>query len=145
VIGVVVLLVLAAAGAVIGIRHLYFLLDRPGGTTCSMRVAEGACAGLGPRFHAGYAGPQMRDLLWRRLAWPGPAVTFPVTAIRLDRERPPVPSERWRVPSSFSIVPVVLDDGVVLEIALPRRRVRKVLGLIDGGPTDGPSGRGRRR
>jgi hypothetical protein len=72
-------------------------------------------------------------------------VTFPVTAIRVDRERPPLPRERWQVPASFSILPVELDDGVVLELALPRRQLRTVVGLIDGGPTDGRSGGGRRR
>ena len=131
-VALVAVLLVAAAGAAIGIRHLYLRMDRPGGMTCSMRVASGAYAGLGPRFHAGYAGPQMRDLLWRRLAWPGRGVTFPLTAIRLDRERPPRPRERWRVPASFSILPVELGEGVVLELAVPRHRLRKLVGLIDG-------------
>ena len=112
----------------IGIRHLYLRFDRPGGMTCSLRVAHGELAGLGPRFHAGYAGPQMRDLLWRRLAWPGPGVAFPLTAIRIDRERPPRRGERWQVPASFSILPVELADGVVLELAVPRHRLRKLVG-----------------
>jgi hypothetical protein len=111
--------------------------------TCSLRVARGDLAGLGPRFHAGWAGPQMRDLLWRRLAWPGPGITFPLTAIRVDRERPPLRRERWQVPASFSILPVELGDGVVLELALPRHRLRRLVGLIDGGPTTGPPKRGR--
>jgi len=129
---IVPLLAIAAAGAAIGIRHVYLRFDRPGGTTCSMRVARGAHEGLGPRFHAGYAGPQMREMLWRRLAWPGAGVTFPLSAIRLDGERPPAPRERWSVPASFSILPVELDDGVVLELAVPRHRLRKIVGLIGG-------------
>jgi hypothetical protein len=125
---------LAVAGALVGGRHVYLRLDRPGGITCSLRVARGELPGLGPRFHAGYAGPQMRDLLWRRIAWPGRGIAFPLTAIRVDRERAPLPGERWRVPASFSVLPVDLDGGVVLELAVPRHRLRKLVALIDGGP-----------
>lgn len=141
VVGIVV--VLAVAGAAVGLRHLYLRFDRPGGMTCSLRVAHGEHVGVGSKFHAGWAGPQMQDLLWRRLAWPGPGVVFPLTAIRLDRERPPRRNELWRVPASFAIVPVELDDDVVLELAVPRHGLRKLVGLIGGGPAPGPSRRGR--
>jgi len=127
----VVILLAAAAGAAMGIRHLYLRMDRPGGMTCSLRVARGTLSGLGPRFHAGYAGPQMRDLLWRRVAWPGAGIVFPLDAIRIDRERRPLPGERWRVPASFSVLPVELDGGVVLELAVPRHRLRRLVELID--------------
>jgi hypothetical protein len=132
VIVLVAVLALAVAGAAIGLRHLYLRFDRPGGMTCSLRVAHGEVAGLRPQFHAGWAGPQMRDLLWRRLAWPGPGVTFPLTAIRLDRERPVRRRELWRVPASFVILPVELDDGIVLELAVPRHRLRRLVGLVAG-------------
>jgi hypothetical protein len=129
---VVVVLLLAVIGTAIGGRHLYLRLDRPGGITCSLRVAQGSLPGLGPGFHAGYAGPQMRDLFWRRIAWPSPGVVFPIEAIRIDRERRPAPGERWRVPASFSVMPVELDDGVVLEIAVPRHRLRRLIAILDG-------------
>jgi hypothetical protein len=133
-VALVVLLALAAAGLLIGGRHVYLRLDRPGGVTCSLRVAHGVHPGLAATFHAGYAGPQLRELLWRRLAWPGRGIVFPITAIRFDRERPPLPRERLRVPASFSVLPVELDDGVVLELALPRHKLRRLVGLVDGGP-----------
>jgi hypothetical protein len=131
---VVLALVLLAgiSGAAMGIRHLYLRLDRPGGVTCSLRVVHGELSGLGARFHAGYAGPQMRELLWRRVAWPGPGIVFPLDAIRVDRERPPARGERWQVPASFSIMPVDLPDGVVLELAVPRHRLRRLVSLIGG-------------
>jgi hypothetical protein len=132
-VALVVVLFLAAVGAALGGRHLYLRLDRPGGITCSLRVVEGSMPGLGPRFLAGYAGPQMREMLWRRIAWPTPGVTFPLTAIRMDRERRPERHERWRVPASFGIMPVELDDGVVLELAVSRLRFRHLVRLLDGG------------
>ncbi len=127
----VVVVFVAVTGAAVGIRHLYLRMDRPGGITCSLRVAHGSLPGLGPGFHAGWAGPQMRDLLWRRVAWPGPGIVFPLDAIRLDRERRPQPGERWRVPASFGILPVELADGVVLELAVPRHRLRRLVDLIE--------------
>lgn len=133
-----VLVLAAVAGAAMGIRHVYLRLDRPGGVTCSLRVARGELSGLGPRFRAGYAGPQMRELLWRRLAWPGQSVTFPLDAIRVDRERPPARGELWQVPPSFSILPVDLADGVVLELAVPRHRLRRLVALLQGG-NSGPA------
>jgi hypothetical protein len=135
----VVLIVVAGLGAATGIRHIYLRIDRPGGLTCSLRVTHGEMTGLGPRFLVGYAGPQMGALHWRRLAWPGPAVLFPMTKIRIDRERPPTPGERWRVPPSFSILPVDLADGVTLELAVPRRKLRRLVDLLG----DGPGGTGR--
>jgi len=36
------------------------------------------------------------------------------------------------VPASFSILPVELGDGVVLELAVPRHGLRKIAGLIGG-------------
>jgi hypothetical protein len=132
-IGLVAVIALAAAGAFIGGRHVYLRLDRPGGVTCSLRVARGELPGVTPVFHSGYAGPQLGDLLWRRLAVPGPGVVFPATAIRFDRERPPLPRERWRVPPSFSVLPVELDPAVVLELAVPRRKLTKLVRLLDGG------------
>jgi hypothetical protein len=138
-IALVVVLLVGVIGAAVGIRHLYLRLDRPGGLTCSMRVVDGTMSGLGPRFLAGYAGPQMREMLWRRIAWPGPGVSFPLTAIRIDRERRPARGERLRIPSSFSILPVELADGVVLELAVPRQRLRRLVTMLDGGRP----GRGR--
>jgi hypothetical protein len=133
-----VLLLAAVAGAAMGIRHVYLRLDRPGGTTCSLRVTHGEHPGLGRRFRAGYAGPQMRELLWRQLAWPGPGVAFPLDAIRVDRERPPARGELWQVPPSFSILPVDLADDVVLELAVPRHRLRKLVALIESGRPGAP-------
>jgi hypothetical protein len=129
---------LGISGAAMGIRHLYLRLDRPGGVTCSLRVADGELAGLGHHFTAGYAGPQMRDLLWRRVAWPGRGIVFPLEAVRVDRERPPARGERWRVPASFRILPVELGDDVVLELAIPRHRLLKLVALIDGGSSGPP-------
>jgi hypothetical protein len=140
VIVVVVLLVAAVLGAALGIRHLYLRLDRPGGFTCSLRVAHGAMRGLGPTFHAGWAGPQMQDLWWRRIAWPGPGIVLPLDAIRIDRQRPPIGRERLRVPASFAVLPVELEDDVTLELAVPRHRLGTLVALIGG-----PDGRGRGR
>lgn len=131
------LILAAAAGAVTGLRHLYLRLDRPRGFSCSLRVVHGTAPGLGSRFHAGYAGPEMDQLLWRRIAWPDPAMRFPTAAIRLDNDRRPARGERLGVPASFSIVPVELPDGVVLELALPRSRRRRVVALLEG-PDGGP-------
>ncbi|MGZ4678145.1 MAG: DUF2550 family protein [Acidimicrobiia bacterium] len=130
----------AILGAAMGLRHLYLRLDRPRGVSCSLRVAHGEHPGLGSKFHAGYAGPEMDRLLWRRIAWPDPPVRFPVARIRVDRERRPAPSERLALPASFSIVPVELDDGVELELALSRHRLHRIVALLDG---DGPERPGR--
>ena len=134
-IALVVVIAMAAAGAFVGGRHVYLRMDRPGGVTCSLRVARGELPGATPVFHSGYAGPQLGDLLWRRLAVPGPGIVFPATAIRFDRERPPRRGERWRVPPSFAVLPVELDDGVVLELAVHRHRLGRIVRLVDGGPS----------
>ena len=134
-VALVAVVALAAAGAFIGGRHVYLRMDRPGGVTCSLRVARGELPGATPVFHSGYAGPQLGHLLWRRLAVPGPGIVFPATAIRFDRERPPLRGERWRVPPSFSVLPVELDGDVVLELALPRRKLMRLVGMLDGGPS----------
>jgi len=142
VIVVALLLVAAVVGAALGVRHLYLRMDRPGGVTCSLRVTHGTVAGIGPTFHAGWAGPQMRDLLWRRIAWPGPGVVLPLDAIRVDRQRPPIGRERLRIPASFAVMPVELADGTTLELAVPRHRIGRLVGLIGGGGSE-DRGRGR--
>lgn len=139
-IAVALILLAALAGVLIGGRHLYLRLDRPRGLNCSLRVVHGELPGLRPRFRAGYAGPEMDRLLWRRVAWPDPPVRFPVGAVRIDLARRPRRGERLGVPASFNIVPVELPDGVMLELAVPRTGLRKIVRLIEG---DG-RGRGRR-
>jgi hypothetical protein len=138
---VVGLILLAAlAGALLGGRHLYLRLDRPGGLTCSLRVVAGEVPGLSGKFRSGYAGPEMGQLMWRRIAWPDPAVRFPLSSVRLDRDRRPQGTDRVTVPASFSILPVDLPDGVVLEVAVPRTGRRKIVRLLEHG---GPGGRRR--
>ena len=122
--------VIGLFGAVIGARHLYFRLDRPGGFECSLRVTHGQVLGLGPVFRAGYAGPEMQILLWRRIAWPGEGVRIPVLCIRIDQARRPAPGERLRIPATFSVMPIELADGTTLELALPRRRVARLVALL---------------
>jgi hypothetical protein len=101
--------VAALAGLVIGGRHLYFRLSRPHGFECSLRLVRGEMPGLTTRFRAGHAGPEMKLLRWRRIAWPGPGVTFPAT---------------------FTVVPVELDSGTLLELALPARRLPRLVALL---------------
>lgn len=137
----VVVLAAAVAGAVVGSRHLYLRLDRPGGLNCSLRVVRGEVPGLGPKFRSGYAGPEMGQLMWRRIVWPDPAVRFPLGAVRVDRDRRPRGADRFAVPASFSILPVELPDGVVLELAVPRTGRRRIVRLLE----DGGRGRGRGR
>jgi len=132
----VLLAVIALVGAVTAGRHLYLRLDRPGGFSCSLRVLRGEVPGLRERFVAGYAGPELGRLLWRRVAWPGAPVRFPLARIRIDRERRPAARERMAVPASFSILPVELDDGVVLELALARHRLPKLVAMLGAGPGD---------
>ena len=135
VVGTVALVLLALAGLGIGGRHLFLRMDRPGGFECSLRVTRGEVTGLGPKFVAGHAGPEMRQLRWRRIAWPGPNVRFPVTAVRLDQRRRARSGERRSVPSTFSVMPVELDDETTLEIAIPDRRIKKLVALLgDPGP-----------
>ena len=128
-------LLAAVAGSTLGLRHVYLRLDRPGGLNCSLRVVHGHVPGLGPQFHSGYAGPEMGQLMWRRIAWPDPAVRFPLGAVRLDHDRRPRRGERLGIPASFSIVPVELPDGVVLELAVPRTGRQRIVKLLEqGGP-----------
>lgn len=126
----------AVVGAVVGGRHLYLRLDRPRGFECSLRVRHGMVDGLSEKFRAGYAGPEIHQLFWRRIAWPGPGVHVPVTGVRLDEARRPAARERPAVPASFTIIPVDLDADTRVELALPTRRVTRLIGLIDG---PGPS------
>lgn len=128
-----VLAALAVLGLGVGGRHLYLRLDRPHGFECSLRLVHGEVDGLGPKFRAGYAGPEVRQLLWRRIAPSGPGVRFSVDAIRVDRARRPAPGERLAVPASFSIMPVDVGPDTRLELAMPSRRLRRLLALM-GGP-----------
>ena len=126
----VVVALLAIAGFAIGGRHLYLRLDRPGGFECSLRVMRGEVPGLGPKFVAGYAGPEMRQLLWRRIAWPGAKVRLPIAAIRVDQRRRPRSGERLAIPASFSVIPVELDEHTALELAMPSRRIAKLVARL---------------
>jgi hypothetical protein len=131
----VAVLTAAVIGSALGMRHVYLRLDRPGGLNCSLRVVHGEVPGLGRRFRSGYAGPEMGQLMWRRIAWPDPAVRFPLGAVRVDRDRRPRRDERLGIPASFSIVPVDLADGVVLELAVPRAGRQRIVTLLgQGGP-----------
>ncbi|MEP6623837.1 MAG: DUF2550 family protein, partial [Acidimicrobiia bacterium] len=128
----IVVLVVTAAGAAIamGGRHLYFRLSRPHGFECSLRTVRGEMPGLTNRFRAGHAGPEMRLLRWRRIAWPGPDVVFAATAVRVDRGRRPHAGERLAIPATFTVVPIELDSDTLLELALPTRRVPRLVALL---------------
>ena len=132
----VVVVALAVVGLAMGGRHLYLRLDRPRGFECSLRILHGEVQGLSPKFRAGYAGPEMRQLFWRRIARPGVGVRFPVEAIRVDQARRPRAGERLAVPATFSIMPVELDPETTLELAMSSRRLPRLVGML-GGP--GPS------
>lgn len=136
---VVALAVAALAGLFIGGRHLYLRLDRPGGFECSLRVVRGDVPGIGSGFRAGYAGPEPGQLLWRRVARPGPGVRIPVAACRVDQARRARRGERLSVPSTFSIIPVEIDPDTTLELALPDRRIRRLVGMLSD------TGKSRRR
>jgi hypothetical protein len=125
-----ILVGLAVAGLVLGGRHLYLRLDRPHGFECSLHVVRGEVPGLSAKFRAGHAGPEVEQLRWRRIAWPGPSVLFPVTAVRIDRARRPRPGERLAIPATFSVIPVELDRDTTLELALPTRRIPRLLALL---------------
>lgn len=131
------ILVLGIVGLLIGGRHLYLRLDRPKGFECSLRVCHGTVAGLGPKFRAGYGGPEVEQLLWRRIAWPGPRVHIPIAGIRLGDARRPAARERPAIPASFTVIPIDLDVDTRIELALPTRRVTRLVGLI-GGPGSAP-------
>jgi hypothetical protein len=126
---------LGLLGLGVGGRHLYLRLDRPRGFECSLRVVRGEIPGLSTKFRAGYAGPEMRNLFWRRVSWPGAGVRFPIESVRIDQLRHPRGGERLAVPSTFSVIPVEVNEDVTLELALPSRRVKRLVGLLrDPGP-----------
>jgi hypothetical protein len=119
---------LAVAALVLAVRHVMLRVARPGGFECSMRAVSGDVRGLGSRFRSGYAGPELDGFVWHRLIWPSGAVRFPATAVRLDEEH--APSRRDHVvsvPAHFAVVPVVLPDGTRLDLALPRRRIDRIV------------------
>lgn len=126
-----VALLVAVGGSVIGLRHLYLKLDRPGGFECSLRVSKGEVAGLTHRFRAGYAGRELDTFVWRRIAWPSPAVRFPATTVRMDHERAPsVRDHLLSVPAHFAVFPVELTDDVTLDLAFARRKVSRIINAI---------------
>jgi hypothetical protein len=131
---VLVLVILAAVGGLaLGARHVFLRVARPRGFECSLRVAEGDVAGLSRRFRAGYAGRELDAFVWRRLVWPSPPVRFPATAVRLDEERAPsVRDHLVSVPAHFAVVPVVLGDGVRIDLALSRRKRDRVVAALGG-------------
>ncbi len=128
----------AVGGAVIGVRHLYLRADRPGGFDCSLRVVEGSVDGLSARFRAGYAGPELDRLRWRRIARPGPAVVLPPKGIVLDGARSPRAGERRSIPARFVIVPLDMDDRTRLELALSRRKFARLVDLLQHPPAGRP-------
>jgi hypothetical protein len=127
-----VLLVIAAqTAAALGLRHLYLKASRPRGFECSLRVVSGDVPGLTRRFRAGYAGRELDDFVWRRMAWPSPAVRFPATAVRLDEERAPsVRDHIVSVPSTFAVLPVVLEGDVRMDLALARRKRSRIIAAL---------------
>ena len=129
---ILVVLGLAAVAAILlGGRHLFLKASRPRGFECSLRVVSGAVPGLSHRFRAGYAGREMDAFVWRRLSWPSSPVRFPATAVRLDQEwAPSVKDHMLSVPASFAVVKVELDDGVVLDLALARRRRARIVAAL---------------
>lgn len=132
--GTVILVVVAVAsiGAVaLGLRHLYLKASRPRGFECSLRVASGEVPGLTRRFRAGYAGRELDDFVWRRMAWPSRPVRFPAASIRLDEERAPsVRDHIVSIPATFAVVPVVLRDDVRIDLALSRRRRSRIIAAL---------------
>ncbi len=129
VVGVIVLLVVGATAT--GLRHIFLKVSRPRGFECSLRVHDGAVAGLTHRFRAGYAGREVDTFVWRRMAWPSPPVRFPATAVRLDEERAPsVRDHILSVPASFAVLAVELEDGTRLDLALARRRRERIIAAL---------------
>lgn len=129
---VLALVALAALGAIaLGCRHLYLKASRPRGFECSLRVATGEVPGLTRRFRAGYAGRELDDFVWRRMAWPSPVVRFPATAIRLDEEKAPsVRDHIVSVPATFAVVPVLLDDETRIDLALARKKRKRIIAAL---------------
>jgi hypothetical protein len=127
----VVVAILAAVAIALGLRHLYLKASRPGGFECSLRVSAGEVPGLTRRFRAGYAGREVDDFVWRRMAWPSPPVRFPAAAVRLDEERAPNVRDHFvSVPSTFAVVPVVLADEVRLDLALARGKRKRIIAAL---------------
>jgi hypothetical protein len=127
---VVVGLLPLAAIALCG-RHIYLKVSRPRGFECSLRIVAGEVPGLSHRFRAGYAGREMDQFVWRRMAWPSPPVRFAATAVRLDQEwAPSVKDHLVSVPASFAVVRVDLGDGVELDLALARRRRARIVAAL---------------
>ena len=122
--------ILTMIGLVVGGRHLYLRLDRPGGFECSLRVVRGDVPGLGAKFRAGYAGPEVARLYWRRIARPGPKVRFPLECVVIDEGRRPRMGERLAIPATFTIIPVEIDDDTTVELALPSRRLKRLIMLL---------------
>jgi hypothetical protein len=129
---VLVIVALCALGAIaLGLRHLYLKAARPRGFECSLRVASGEVPGLTHRFRAGYAGRELNDFVWRRMAWPSPPVRFPASAIRLDEEKAPsVRDHIISVPATFAVVPVLLDDEIRIDLALARKKRKRIIAAL---------------
>ncbi len=122
---------LALSAVLLGGRHVYLKVSRPRGFECSLRVVAGAVPGLSHRFRAGYAGREMDAFVWRRLAWPSAPVRFPASAVRLDQEwAPSVRDHVVSVPATFSVVLVELDDEVRLDLAMPRRKMKRIIAAL---------------
>ncbi len=124
------LVILTTIGLLLGGRHLYLRLDRPGGFECSLRVVSGNVPGLGAKFCAGYAGPEVARLYWRRIARPGAKVRFALETVRIDQGRRPRMGERLAIPATFTIIPVEIGDDTQLELALPSRHLKRLIALL---------------
>jgi hypothetical protein len=121
----------AVVAAALASRHIFLKVSRPKGFECSLRVRSGDVAGLTNRFRAGYAGREMDVFVWRRMAWPSAPVRFPATSVRLDQEwAPSVRDHVLSVPATFSVVVVELDGDLRLELALPRRRMKRIIAAL---------------
>ncbi len=131
--GTVILVVIglvAAAGAAVGLRHIYLKVSRPKGFECSLRIRTGEVDGLTKRFRAGYAGREVDSFVWRRMAWPSPPVRFPAAAVRLDDRAPSVRDHILSVPASFALMTIELDDGTQIDLALARRRRERIIAAL---------------
>ena len=121
----------AVSAAALASRHIFLKVSRPKGFECSLRVRSGDVPGLTQRFRAGYAGREMDSFVWRRMAWPSAPVRFPATAVRLDQEwAPSVRDAVLSVPSTFSVVVIELDGDIHLDLALPRRKMKRIIAAL---------------
>jgi hypothetical protein len=129
---ILALVALVVVGAIVlGLRHVYLKVSRPRGFECSLRVASGEVPGLTHRFRAGYAGRELDDFVWRRMAWPSPPVRFPAAAVRLDEERAPsVRDHIISVPATFAVVPVHIDTDIRIDLALARRKRNRIIAAL---------------